>query len=385
MTSKIAHVITGLDVGGAETALFKLLSRCDRTRFDPVVISLTSVGPIGDRIRALGIPVFALHIRSAFSAVPGVIRLAALLRANRVGLIQTWMYHADLLGGVVGAIAGRIPVVWGIRQSSFDPRSCKRSTVWIARLCGRLSRWIPTAILACSVEARRLHVDIGYDPSIEVIPNGFDLEQLKPDPGAKDRLRAELGIPVGSVVVGLVARFDPQKGHDTFLRAAGLIALRFPDVHFVLCGTEVVRSNARLLAWITDAGIREKCHLLGPRGDIEKITPGFDIAVSASTGEGFSNTVGEAMACGVPCAVTDVGDSAETVGETGQVAPARDPEALAKAIGALIEAGAEGRKRLGVAARRRIAERYELGVVVGRYEDVYERILSKERLNRCAV
>lgn len=356
--------------------LYKLLSRRDRSRFAAEVVSLGRAGPLGPRIAELGVPIIALDIRGPLSAVRGLFRLSARLRSTGVDLVQTWMYHADLIGGLGAFLAGRVPVVWGIRQSDFDA-TAKRTTRLIARLCAALSSRLPHAIIACSDQARRVHVDLGYDRRIEVIPNGFDLESFKPDPDAGVRLRTQLRAQPENMLVGLVARFDPQKGHDTFVRAAAIVASRRPGVRFVLCGQEITPENGVLAGWIASAGIAQLCHLLGPRNDIAALTAGLDVAVSSSTSEGFSNTVGEAMACGVPCVVTDVGDSAEIVGDTGRIVPPGDPDAMADAICELIDLGVEGRRGLGVSARRRIAERYELGQVVRRYEARYEEIVRE--------
>jgi glycosyltransferase involved in cell wall biosynthesis len=357
--------------------LYKLLSRCDRARFRPTVVSLTNVGPVGERIAELGVRVIPLRIKGPFSAATGLVRLARLLRAIRADVVQTWMYHADLLGGLAAGLGGKIAVIWGIRQSTFDPQASKRTTRWVARSCARLSRWLPTAIIACSDRARLVHMDLGYPPSIEVIPNGFDLQLFTPDRKAGRQLRAELGLPADAVLVGLVARLDPQKDHRTFIEAAGQVAAQHPDVHFVLCGPGVTGASTELSTWINGAGIREKCHLLGPRSDMPSITAGLDIAVSSSAwGEGFSNTIGEAMACGIPCVVTDIGDSADIVGDSGRVVAPRQPRALAAAIEEMIAIGTTGRARLGESGRRRMVERYELGQIVRRYEQRYQEMVN---------
>lgn len=382
MTHKIVHVITGLELGGAETALYKLLTHCDRTCLDPVVVSLTDLGPIGDRIKALGIPVLPLGIEGPVSVPNGVARLVYQLRAIGPDLVQTWMYHADLLGGLAAFFAEKVPVVWGIRQSNLDPKLNKRTTMWVAKVCASLSGRLPTAVIACSRRAREAHLEFGYADSIEVIPNGFDLELFRPDPSARNRVRVTLGIPSEALLIGLVARFDPQKDHKTFVRAGARVARRYPDAQFLLCGDGATGENSELSAWLRDAGVVERCHLLGRRIDMPAVNAALDISVSSSAGEGFSNAIGEAMSCAVPCVVTDVGDSAEIIGETGRVVASRDPVALADAIVALIELGAEGRKQLGVKARCRVSEHYEIGQIARRYEEKYLEIMDRVRDRR---
>jgi glycosyltransferase involved in cell wall biosynthesis len=208
-----------------------------------------------------------------------------------------------------------------------------------------------------------------------VIPNGFDLETFRPDPQARAALRAELGISPSALLIGHVARFDSQKDHHTFVRAAGLLdGGANPNVDFLMCGEGVEATNRVLADWIAAAGIGPRCHLLGLRDDVARVHAALDVEVSSSVGEGFSNAIGEAMACGVTCAATDVGDSATLIGDTGRIVPLRDPAALARACAELIEVGEAGRSRLGLAARQRIGERFGLPAITARYESLYREL-----------
>ena len=326
---KIVHVITSTHTGGAEMMLLKLLSTLDREIYDPLVISLVSIGPIGEQIRSLGITVHCFGMRRGIPDIRVVWWLARLLRRERPGLIQTWMYHADLIGGLAAGLAGGIPVVWGIRMGTIFPEQFKRTTIWTARACAGLSRRLPARIVCCSEASRVVHTRMGYAADrMLVIPNGFDLGAFRPDPAAGPTLRRELGIPAPAPLIGLVARFHPQKDHATFFAAARRLHRTYPDAHFILCGDGISWENLELAAEADQAGLRGCCHLLGRRSDMPFIQAALDFASSSSsTGEGFPNVLGEAMACGVPCAVTDVGDSALIVGDTGRVVPSRDPEA----------------------------------------------------------
>lgn len=378
---RVTHVITGLNPGGAEMMLYKLLGEMDRSRFDPLVVSLLDKGTIGPRIGALGVPVRALGMRRGVPNPLAILKLARWLQQAKPDVIQTWMYHADLIGGLAARLAGDIPVAWGIRHSNLDPQGSKRSTIWTAKTCARLSHWLPIHIVCCSEASRRVHAALGYAThKMTVIPNGFDLNTFKPDYAAQISVRQDLDIPESVVLIGLVGRFDPQKDHRNFIEAAALLYTRTPDVHFVLCGDGVTWENRELLRRIEMAGIRKHCHLLGRRGDIPRLMAALDIASSSSSyGEGFSNVVGEAMACGVPCVVTDVGDSAYIVGDTGKVLPPKDPDALAKAWQSLIDIGAAGRAELGRAARARIIQHFSLPTVVRQYEALYSALLDKKR------
>jgi glycosyltransferase involved in cell wall biosynthesis len=214
-----------------------------------------------------------------------------------------------------------------------------------------------------------------------VIPNGFDLESFRPDAEARASLRKEVLIPNGYPVIGLVGRFHPVKDHRNFLQAARLIHREKSDVHYVLCGHSITWENEELVGLIEEAGIRDRVRLLGPRQDIPKVTAAFDIACLSSCVEGFPNVVSEAMSCAVPCVVTDVGEAAFIVGQTGRVVQPRNPDALAKALLELLELGPEDRSRLGNAARQRIKDHFDLAAIVEQYERVFEEIACRNEQN----
>lgn len=372
--TKVLHIITGLNPGGAETMLYRLISRTDRNKFMVEVISLIDIGSIGQKILALNVPVRTLGMRPGVANPAALFRLVRWLRRDPPDIIQTWMYHADLIGGLAAKLAGSIPVAWGVRHSDFDPRGTKRLTLWTALACARLSRRLPRLIVCCSEASRRTHKQMGYATDrMVVIPNGFDLEELRPDPAARRGLRQELGIPERAPLIGLIARFHPQKDHRSFVRAAGILRAQAPDTHFLLCGHGITRENADLAGWLNEAGISSDCHLLGTRPDIPRILAALDIgSSSAAHGEGFPNVVGEAMACGVPCVVTDVGDSSIIVGDTGVVVPPGDPHALANGWKRLLlSMSQEARLKLGLAARERIKENYGIGKIAERYESLH--------------
>jgi len=373
----VVHIITCLSTGGAEMMLYNLLSAMDRAEFKPEVISLTDIGPVGEKIKALGVAVQALGMRRGAPNPLAVLRLARWLRQKKSDLIQTWMYHADLIGGIAARLAGDIPVAWGIHHTNLDPESTKRKTIWTAKSCARLSYLLPTQIVCCSEASLHVHAALGYATrKMCVIPNGFDLDAFKPDPAARRAVRSKLGIAEDALLVGLIARFHPQKDHANFVKAAALLHTRVSNAHFLLCGEGITWENQELLRWIEDAGIREHCHLLGRREDIPRLMVALDIASSSSFGEAFPIVLGEAMACGIPCVVTDVGDSTLIVGKTGKVVSARDPAALAHAWQDLIDIGRDARRHLGEMARKRIEENFSLKIIARRYEALYESLLG---------
>ena len=378
----VLYVITGLFRGGAELMLYRLLSRLDRTRFTPQVVSLLDHGPVSRKIQALGIPVRSLGMKRGIPNPAVVLRLAGWLRQDPPDMMQTWMYHADLVGGLAAQLVGNIPVAWGIRHSDLNSETSSRLTHLTVKTCAILSRWLPDRIVCCSEASRQVHTALGYAAEkMVVIPNGCDVETFRPNSGARAPVRKELAVSEDAPVIGMVARFDPQKDHHTFIRAAQLLHRDRPDAYFLLCGNEMTWENQELARWIDEAGLRTRCHLLGRRDDdIANVTAALDIAsLSSAYGEGFPNVVSEAMSCGVPCVVTDVGDAALIVGQTGIVVPPRNPEALAAAWCKMLEMGCEGRRHMGIAARQRIRERFDIAEVAGRYEHLFEELARSAR------
>ncbi|MEO8378947.1 MAG: glycosyltransferase [Acidobacteriota bacterium] len=371
---KVLHIITGLDVGGAESMLYKLVST---TAQESEVISLTDTGLIADRLKALEVPVRALNFRW-FRAPLDLLRLVGWIRSSKADIVQTWMYHSDVIGGVAARLAGKSGVAWNIRASPFDGLSdLKWTTVAFIRLSAILSRMIPARIICCSESAQEIHKGFGYAArKMVIIPNGFDLEQFRPDVDARRSVREELGLSMQSPIVGLVARYDPMKDHALFFRAATIVAAQHPEVHFVLIGKGVTLENDPLIKLIPPS-LRHRVHLLGLRMDAARLMAAFDVAVSSSSAEGFPNVVGEAMACAVPCVVTDVGDSAAIVGSTGLVVRPGDTEGLALGITSLLLMDADQRRRLGTAARERVAGEFALPVIVRRYEEFYWNLATR--------
>ena len=378
----VLYVTTALIAGGAEMMLYRLLSRLDRTRFTPQVVSLVEHGPISRKIQAMGVPVRSLGMKIGVPNPTVVLRLARWLRQDPPDMMQTWMYHADLVGGLAARLVGNIPVAWGIRHSDLSSETSSRLTHLTVKTCALLSHWLPDRIVCCSEAARQVHTAIGYAAEkMVVIPNGYDVGTFHPDLGARASVRKALGLSEDAPIIGMVARFDPQKDHRAFIRAAQMLHRERPDVHFLLCGVEVTWENQEIARWIDDAGLRTHFHLLGRRDDdIAHVTAALDIAsLSSSYGEGFPNVVSEAMCCGVPCVVTDVGDAALIVGQTGIVVPPRNPQALAAAWRAMLEMGREGRRPLGIAARQRISERFDIAEITGRYEHLFEELAHSAR------
>ncbi|RLB39431.1 MAG: group 1 glycosyl transferase [Deltaproteobacteria bacterium] len=356
--------------------LLRLLRATKEGPFESTVAVLADKGPVVREMEDLGVAVYSLGIPRGRISPIGAVRFLALVRRLRPALIQTWLYHADLVGVLLARPLGVRRVLWNLRSSYPDDAHLSGLTALVRRLCARLSP-LPHAVVANSWAGMQSHRALGYRPRRwVVIPNGVDTERFRPDPGARGRLMEALGVKEGEVVlVGYVARFIPVKDHATFLEAASRVLRVREDIHFVLAGRGITWSNAFFARTIAPE-FRARFHLLGETRHIEDVTPGLDIACSASLQEGFPNTVCEAMACGVPCVVTDVGDSCRIVGETGFVVPPASPEAMASAILRMAHMPRQERAALGERARRRAMERFEMSKVAKMYTRLYHEVLE---------
>lgn len=376
--TKIIHLITDLDTGGAEMMLLKLLAHMDGERFANVVISLTDRGTLGEQIAALGVPVFTLGMRRGLPNPLGIGRLVRLLRQEKPDILQTWLYHADLLGTISSRLVHVPTLCWNIRCSDMDMSRYSRLSRLVLHILAGLSG-CPDIVIVNSEAGRRLHETLRYSPRRwEIVPNGFDLNRFHPDPAARQSLREKLDVPPDTVLIGLVARYDPMKDHQTFLEAAGLLARQRDDAHFVLVGRGASQHNPQLAELIDALKLEGRVHLLDERSDIPRIMAALDIlALSSAFGEGFPNVVGEAMACGIPCVATDVGDAASIIGETGIVVQPRDPAGMADAWKQLIEMPDAERQALGKDARRRVERLFSIESIVGRYQSLYRGIAGR--------
>jgi glycosyltransferase involved in cell wall biosynthesis len=368
----IAHLITDLNVGGAENMLAKLVSNMDCRRFTQIVISLTDRGHLGDAIESAGVPVHCLSMRRRRLNLSSFLKLVRLLKTIKPTFIQSWLYHADFLIVLAAPFARSPPVLWNVRCSDMDLGKYSFQTQLILRALVLFSR-IPLAILVNSQSGKEVHARMGYKARRwEVIPNGFDLERYCPSVKSGQKVRTELCLSDDQILIGMVARVDPMKDHETFFMAARqVIALR-GNAYFLCIGKD---SNG-LEPMVAKHGLTGKVHLWGLRNDVHELYPGFDIfCLSSAFGEGLPNVLGEAMSCEVPCVSTDVGDARAVLGETGLVVPPRDPGSLAKAIIQLIDLGQEGRRTLGRSARERIRSEYALPNIIEKYEQFYETLL----------
>jgi len=371
---RVAHLITSLNIGGAEQQMKQLVLANKGDRPEPhLVISMTDNGPIGEELRRAGVRVLTLGIPRGQPTLSGLFRLWRLLRQLRPEVLHCWLYHGCLLGVVAGRMARTPQVVWSLQSANKDLASYRFQTRLVVRLCAFLSCFVD-AIVPNSEVGRALHERWGYSGSrMRVIPNGIDLNVFKPDPTAYVEVREELGIRNDTTLLGLFARYHPMKDHATFLRAAQIIVSRTANVQFLLAGEGITANNAELSGMLEEYRLQRVVHLLGARADIPRLTAALDVACLSSWSESAPFVVCEAMACGLPCVVTNVGDAPRMVGDTGIVVPVRDSDALAEALNRMLVMSTVQRAALGQRARKFALEHYSLERTVSAYQALYAR------------
>lgn len=367
-------IVTGTAVGGAETMLFKLLSRLTPAHRN-AVISLEPLGRVGERMRSCGIPVHALNCTSSWSSLAAVRKLSRMVKAIAPDFIQGWMYHGNLAAEIASVAAGRnVPVLWSIRHSLHALEVDKPSTKGLIHVLARMSRR-PQRILYNSKISAEQHERFGYDRrKTVVIPNGFDCELFRPRPECRKAVRAALGLDEHTPLIGLIGRVHPVKDHLTFLRAARQLCDGGSPAHFLLAGRDT--TDPSFLLQMGTFGLRSRIHALGERADIAELTAALDVATCCSRSEAFPNTIGEAMACGVPCVTTDVGDCARLVEHRGRVVPSGDAAALCAGWCELLELPPGQRRCLGERARQCILREFSLDHVASQYAQLYAELVQ---------
>lgn len=375
---KVLHVITTLSVGGAESMLRNVVLGLDRQRYQSQVLSLTGKDPVGVELEAREVRVTALHGRGGLLLPQQLGAARRTLEEWQPDVIHAWMYHANVVAQWLAAherAPRRAALITSVRGALNAPGSQKLMLRLVRRVDALLSSRADAIIFNSRVAARQ-HVALGYAAkSVVVVANGFDTARFRPQLELRARLRGELGFGARTAV-GVVARFDPLKGHHLFLEAAAELARRGDGCVFVLVGRGCDASNETLRRWIVQFGLTDRVRLLGERSDVAAVVNALDFVVCPSLSESFPNAVGEAMACGRPCIVTDVGDCAHLVGDTGWVVPPQDAAALASAIQAVAALSEQERQLMGERARVRIEAQFALPAVVAQYAALYERVLA---------
>ena len=376
----ILHIIVGLESGGAERALQRMVEfDVGNTSCTHAVVSLTDAGTIGPELRRQGVDVLVLRLRSALDLPRVFWRLLGIVRTRRPDIVQTWMYHADFLGGLAARLAGPYALVWCVRTTDL-PAGNWSVTAVLRWVCARLSHWIPGAIVCAAQASRVSHVAVGYDDSkMVVVPNGYDFSRFKAGAGERNAWRTEHGIAVDDLVVGSVGRWHADKDPNNFIRMAAVLAHQHDHVRFLMVGRGLDSGNQALMRSIDASGLMQRFVLAGESKDVPLCLAAMDVFCLHSRNEGFPNVLAEAMAMGLPCVTTDVGDAAMLLGDCGHVVPKQDAAALADGVTRLLQLDPLARQALGQRARARVLAQFTIAATRTGFEAVYQRLLNEGR------
>lgn len=379
---RLFFIINDLNTGGAEVQLFKLLENLS-PEFEPTVISLGVLGPIGIKIQGLGIKVHTLNLKAGSTTLKTFYSLIKFLRMGKPDVIHTWMYHSNLIGGLAAKIAGVKNIIWSIHHNDLSVALNKKSTIFIARLGALTSSFIPAKIVCVSEKVKVTHQNFGYTKDrLSVINNGIDIHEFKYDPAAKQLLTKELNIPAASRIIGLFARYDPIKNIEGFLQAFSALIKNdlFSDIQLIMAGSGINNENEMLTSIIKGLGLNSSIHLLGIRNDIPFLMSSVDTVVNASFNESFSLVLAEAMACEIACISTRGGDPSEILGNCGIIVNAEHPAEMTNALIEILSLSGTARKMMGQMARARVQRFFTINKTVKSYENLYKKLIERNSI-----
>ncbi len=378
--TRILHLIVDLEIGGAELMLKRLLETQKKNPcFYNIVVSLTSLGPIGKQLQLNGIEVHSFEMNSILMTPLVILKLNKLIKKSSVDLVQTWMYHADLIGGLAAKISRTCPVIWGVRSTKI-PQGFFNGTYWLIRICASFSNWLPNKIVCCAEASRREHELLGYiSNKMVVISNGYNFSFFDNQRNSRSKARSKIGYSDGDVVIGTVGRFDPLKDFNNFILAAEKLSNNFAHAKFLMIGRNVDWSNLQLSDWIKSKGLEDKFTLLGEKLDVPFYLSAMDIYCMSSVSEGFPNSVVEAMAMGLPCVVTKAGDVNRIIHDKSFVVPVSDSSALSKALLGLCRMKPKNRQLIGESNSKKVRLEFEINNISKQYETLYKNIIANEQ------
>lgn len=365
--NQITHIITGLNVGGAERALHTLLTNGLEGPFRNRVISLMGPGHYGPLIIAAGIPLTCLNMSPGRPTPKALHRLISACKETPADIVQGWMSHGNIASTLAQRVVHpRASLAWNVRLSLEDHRETKVTT----RAMIRLGAWLshrPHAVIYNAERSQQQYTGIGYcDATAHYFPNGFDTAAWRPDADIRHAIRHGLGLTEQSRVIGFVGRGHRQKDINNLFAAFNMIMERHPNAVLVAVGRDLEQ-------YIIPS---DRIMLLGQRSDVPDLMRAFDVLCLSSRVEGFPNVIGEAMATGLPCVSTDVGDAREIVGNTGWVAPPRDSIKLAECLDQALTCSPLALEERGQLARKRIINEFSIESVVAKYVKLYNGLLK---------
>ncbi|WP_038150375.1 glycosyltransferase family 4 protein [Thiomicrorhabdus chilensis] len=370
----ICHVLSGLKVGGAEMMLLNLIKNSS-SNLSHCVLVLSPEGDMLSRFEAIGVSVIVVDFKKR--PIHSFIQLVKIFSEVKPDIVQTWLYHADLLGGLAAKLAGIKHIIWGIRTTELKKGSY--ITASIRKLCAWLSYTVPSKIVVVAAKSKRKHIELGYDASkMLVIPNGFNVEAFNASSTDDNELKQAFGISENDLVIGCVGRLSQVKGQDVFIQAAGLVLEGFPEIKFLMVGRGLESNNESVVSMIRQYANDDNFILLGERSDVPVCLSAMNIFCLPSRSEGFPNALGEAMLAGVPCVSTDAGDASVLGGADVPIAEVDNPVDLANQLIYMIEKTPQERYEIGQRLRQRIIDEYSIEKMVSRYNELYSELQNQD-------
>lgn len=371
MTTKIVHIIIGLEVGGAELMLKRLLLHSQKKeKYQHIVISLTKPGVIGLSLQQQGLTVHSLGMDSLLSIPKTFFKLKKLLKSIDPDTVQTWMYHADFLGGLAAKSLGIKNIIWGIRTTDVS-QGASSLTVHLSKVCAKLSYYIPDSIVCAANVSKDYHIGIGYDESkMIVIPNGFDIDAFSATKEDGLDVREQVNLSPDDIVIGSVGRFNSVKNQKLFIDVAAALVKKCPELKFMLVGRHNTNENEELMSWIKQYDLMSNFRLLGQRNDIPKCLKAMDIFCLHSKTEGFPNVVGEAILSDVICVATNVGDIGVLL-DRESIAQSNDVLGISNIISRYLSYPEQELIKKANLNKNNVIEKYSMESVLNKFHDLY--------------
>jgi glycosyltransferase involved in cell wall biosynthesis len=370
---KVLHIITALTDGGAEGVLYRLCKYDDKAKH--IVVSMMDGDKYGPLLSEVGIEVHCLNMPQGRISFTSLWKLFQLIRRINPDVVQTWMYHADLIGGLIAKFAGVKNIFWNVRRTNLENRKSRPSRFFVAKACALFSTWIPKNIVYCAQKAKEVHENFGYKQSIGiVVGNGYDLSLFYPFNVPRNQISPTVEINDLAFCIGFVGRYAPEKDHRNLFHALSILKKKCVKCYCLLVGRGMDESNPELMCLLQEKDLIEDVLLLGQVTDIPSILNVLDLHVLSSYSEGFPNVLAEAMACGTPCVTTDVGDASLILGETGWVVPPGDAEALSDAIMEAIKEKQQNPQawlNRKISCRSYIVEHFSVDKMINSYHQVW--------------
>jgi glycosyltransferase involved in cell wall biosynthesis len=379
---RVALFLRNFRIGGAERQAFELAKHLDKRKYQVMVIALRGDGELRDSFQSL--PGVRVVILGGTSSLVAFFRLLRTIRRNRVQILQSFLVATNVYTLFAKLFLRHVKIILGLRDSIADfymgyTSLPWRAKMWMLKFCLDHLGYLGDLYIANSEAGKNLY-DSEFHIRAAVVPNGIDTDRFKPDPTAAQRIREVVKAPADARLVGILGNCTFYKDYPTFVRAAKALAGQNSNIHFIAMGEDRTPLGPNVKELVEQLGLRSAFHFLGPRLDVEKLLPGLDVLCSSSVTEGFSNSIAEAMASGVPCVVTDVGDSRSIVGDTGIVVPPEDSQALAAGVTTLLEIAPLAVPGMRAAARLRIEQNFDVAGLATRHQQLYEALISKNSL-----